>query len=91
MLSDDSLQESSAFGRICKWSITSKLSSYRNQPTDLLCKSIEWFLYNDNFGVFELMHGGSSKYVKERWLKLCEWDQQLKHFSLITVHTKFKC
>ena len=25
--------------------------SYRNQSIDLLCKSIEWFLYDGNFDV----------------------------------------
>ena len=32
-------------------SLTPELPSYRNQAIDLLCKSIDWFLYNDNFGV----------------------------------------
>ena len=31
-----------------------KLSSYRNQSTDLQSKSIDWFLYNGNFAVNEL-------------------------------------
>ena len=28
-----------------------KLPSYRDQSTDLLCKSTDWFLYDGNFGV----------------------------------------
>ena len=31
--------------------LTPKLPSYRSLSIDLLCKSIEWFLYDDNFGV----------------------------------------
>ena len=27
------------------------LLSYRNQSTDLECKSIDWFLYEDNIGL----------------------------------------
>ena len=27
------------------------LPSYRNQSIDLLCKSIDWFLYDGNFGI----------------------------------------
>ena len=27
------------------------LPSYRNQPIDLLCKSIDWFLYEGNIGI----------------------------------------
>ena len=27
------------------------LSSYRNQSIDLLCKSIDWFLYEGNTGI----------------------------------------
>ena len=30
---------------------TPKFLSYRNQSIDLLCKSIDWFLYDCNFGV----------------------------------------
>ena len=28
------------------------LPSYRNQSIDLLCKSIDWFLYEDNTGIW---------------------------------------
>ena len=28
-----------------------KLPSYRNHSTDLLCKSIDWFIYDGNYGV----------------------------------------
>ena len=31
--------------------LTPKLSSYGNQSIDLQNKSIDWFLYDDNFGV----------------------------------------
>ena len=32
-------------------SLTPKLPSYRNQSIDLQSKSIDWFLYDGNFGV----------------------------------------
>ena len=32
-------------------SLTPKLLSYRNQSIDLQSKSIDWFLYDGNFGV----------------------------------------
>ena len=32
-------------------SLNANFSSYRNQPIDLLCKSVYCFLYNDNFVV----------------------------------------
>ena len=43
-------------GRSHFWSLylihsTPKGPPYRNQSIDLLCKSINWFLYGDNFGV----------------------------------------
>ena len=31
--------------------LTSKFISYRNQSINLQSKSIEWFLYDQNFGV----------------------------------------
>ena len=31
--------------------LTPKFISYRNQSINLQCKSIEWFLCDDNFGV----------------------------------------
>ena len=30
---------------------TSQLICFANQSIDLLCKSIDWFLYDDNFGI----------------------------------------
>ena len=33
---------------------TPKLPSYRSQSIDLLRKSIDWFLYDGNFGAYEL-------------------------------------
>ena len=43
-------------GRSHFWSLylihsTPKLPPYRNQSIDLLCKSINWFLYGYNFGL----------------------------------------
>ena len=35
-------------------SLNPKLLSYRIQSIDLLCKSIDWFLYDCNFGFNEL-------------------------------------
>ena len=35
---------------------TRKLPSYKNQSIDLLCKSIDWFLYDRNFGVLRLFY-----------------------------------
>ena len=35
-------------------SLNPKLLSYRIQSIDLLCKSIDWFLYDGNFGFNEL-------------------------------------
>ena len=36
-----------------KWnnSLNAKVASYRNQSIDLLSRSIDWFLYDVNFGV----------------------------------------
>ena len=28
------------------------LPSYKNQSTDLLCKSVDWFLYDGNTGIY---------------------------------------
>ena len=38
------------------------LSLYRNQSIDLLCKSIDWFLYEGNTGDFRAIHSCSTQY-----------------------------
>ena len=40
---------------------TPMLPSYRNQPTDLPCKSIDWFLYDGNFSVWWLNTSGMKR------------------------------
>ena len=31
--------------------LKAKVAAYRNQSIDMLCKSIDWFLHDGNFGV----------------------------------------
>ena len=37
-------------GQTCFY-MMAKLPPYRNQSVDLHCKSIDWFLYDGNFGI----------------------------------------
>ena len=51
---------------------TPKLPLYQNQSIDLQSKSIDWFLYDGNFGVYELRDLSSFRYFLKN-LKI-EWN-----------------
>ena len=62
--------------------------SYRNQSIDLLCKSMDWFLYDmDLCHVLNLSHPVSTKrrtlfsYLKQT--KECAGDKVGKHMDLV--------
>ena len=54
-----------------------KLASYRNQSFDLQGKSIDWFLYDGNIGITELMSKIFGNFFKRK-----HWGIFLMHYVM---------